>query len=109
MRNISDANSLYDAFYKSMRGSAWKQSVQRFEVNLPYEIAKLQKELKERTFQFSNESTFILHERGKVRVVHGETIRDRVVSHALCDEVLTPYIKKYLIIQKNLIRNSTIF
>lgn len=38
-----------------------------------------------------------MNERGKVRHITGEQIPDRVSKHALCDEVLSPGVKKYLI------------
>lgn len=38
-----------------------------------------------------------MNERGKVRHITGEQIQDRVSKHALCDEVLSPGVKKYLI------------
>lgn len=57
----------------------------------------MQRELRERTFSFLPTSEFILRERGKIRVVNGEQIHDRVVKHSLCDEVLLPSIRKYLI------------
>ena len=38
-----------------------------------------------------------MHERGKVRRITGEQIKDRVSKHALCDEILTPAVRKYLI------------
>lgn len=36
-------------------------------------------------------------ERGKIRHITGEQIQDRIVKHALCDEILNPAIEKYLI------------
>lgn len=96
-REISDIEVLYEAFQKAKIGSDWKPQVQKFEMNLLTELVKLQKELQSRTFKFSPPSEFILSERGKTRVISGDCIRDRVVKRALCDEVLIPSIKKYLI------------
>lgn len=33
MESVYDANSLLDAFNKSKKGTAWKESVQRYEMN----------------------------------------------------------------------------
>lgn len=96
-RDISDGNSLYDGMIRAKHGSDWKPQVQKFEMNYLFELASMQKELRERTYEFLPTSEFILNERGKVRVINGEQIHDRVVKHALCDEVLLPAIKKYLI------------
>ena len=94
---ISDLNVLYEAFQRAKKGSDWKPQVQRFEVNLLSELAKLQRELNSRTFALSSLNKFVLRERGKVRVIAGDHIRDRVVKRALCDEALIPAMKKYLI------------
>lgn len=96
-REISNINVLYDAFTKAKVDSDWKPQVQKFEINLLTELVKLQKELQNRTFRFSSTNDFILNERGKTRLISGDHIRDRVVKRALCDEVLIPFIKKYLI------------
>lgn len=42
-------------------------------------------------------SEFKLNERGKIRHIHGGRMRDRVVRHALCDNILGPCLKPYLI------------
>lgn len=96
-REIFDANALYDAFKRAKQGSDWKPQTQRFEMNHLMEIARLKKEIQEGTFKFSPDSEFIINERGKKRVIHGEQTRDRVVKHSLCDEVLNPATYKYLI------------
>ena len=96
-REIYDANALYDAYKRAKQGSDWKPQTQCFEMNHLTEIAQLQQELKERSFRFRPDSEFIINERGKKRVIHGEQTRDRVVKHSLCDEVLNPATQKYLI------------
>jgi hypothetical protein len=96
-RDISDGNALYDAFLLSKNGSEWKPHVQLFEMSYLLELAKIQKELKERTYEFSPSTQFVLFERGKERVINGEMIQDRIVKHSLCDEVLNPAIQRKLI------------
>ena len=96
-REIYDIEVLYEAFQKAKAGSDWKPQIQKFEMNLLTELSKLQKELKNKTFKFSPPNEFILNERGKTRVISGDCIRDRVVKRALCDEILIPSIRKYLI------------
>ena len=94
---ISDMNVLYDAFLASMRGSAWKEEPQKFEIDFLSEIVKLKQELETRTYRTSKGSEFTLYERGKIRRVHGGRMRDHVVRHALCDAVLDEALKPYLI------------
>lgn len=96
-REIFDGNALYDAFKRASQGSDWKPQVQKFEINYLLELSRLQKELKDRTFEFLPSTNFITSERGKTRPITGEQIHDRVAKHALCDEILTPSIRKYLI------------
>lgn len=96
-REIFNVELLYEAFQKSKQGSDWKPQVQKFEMNLLTELSKLSKELKDKMFKFSPPNEFILNERGKTRVISGDCIRDRVVKRALCDEILIPSIRKYLI------------
>lgn len=94
---IADMNVLYDAFLASMRGSAWKEEPQKFEIDFLSEIVKLKQELETRTYRTMQGSEFTLNERGKIRHIHGGRMRDRVVRHALCDAVLDEALKPYLI------------
>lgn len=96
-REITNINVLYEAFMKAKVGSDWKPQVQKFEMNLLTELSSLQKELIARSFKFAKPNEFVLNERGKTRIISGDCIRDRVVKRALCDEVLIPTIRKYLI------------
>ena len=65
-REIFNPNALYNAYLKAKRNSDWKPQVQRYEMNLLIELAKLYRELKERTFKFLPSTEFVLRERGKV-------------------------------------------
>lgn len=94
---ISDMNNLYDGFRASMRGSSWKTEPQRFELDFLYQISKLSVEIQTRTYKTSKGSEFILNERGRLRYIHGGSMRDRTVRHVLCDVVLNPRLKPYLI------------
>lgn len=94
---IADMNILYDAFRASMKGSAWKEEPQRFEIDFLSELSSLKKELEDGTYRTLPGSEFTLCERGKIRHIHGGRMRDRVVRHALCDNVLTPALDPYLI------------
>ena len=96
-RDIYDGNLLYESFLKAKKGSDWKPQVQRFEINYLSELANLQKVLQKEKYEFLPSTEFTLNERGKIRHITGENIRDRVAKHALCDEILTPSISKYLI------------
>lgn len=96
-REIYDANALYEAFLKAKQGSDWKPHVQRFEMNYLLELSRIQKALEDKSYEYLSSTEFVVRERGKVRVIRGEQIPDRVVKHSLCDEVLNPSVMKYLI------------
>ena len=92
-----DMNYLYDAFKKSMKGSSWKSEPQRYEQSVTMELTKLSKSLENHTYKTDPTVEFILNERGKTRYIHGNTIKDRIVRHNLCDNIITPIIDNYLI------------
>lgn len=94
---LSDLNLLYDSFRASMKGSAWKEEPQRFEIDFLSEIVTISGEIKTREYRTSKGTEFTLCERGKTRHIHGARMRDRVVRHALCDGELGPKLKPYLI------------
>lgn len=94
---IADMNLLYEAYKKSMIGSAWKREPEKFEHEWLIELRKLKQELETRTYKSLPGTEFRLNERGKIRHIHGSRMRDRVVRHALCDFVLAPCLKPYLI------------
>lgn len=96
-REIFDGNSLYDAFVRAKQGSDWKPQVQQFEMTYLLGLSKMQGELESMTYEFLPSQEFVLNERGKTRYISGEQIQDRIVKHALCDECLSPNIRKYLI------------
>ena len=94
---LTDLNLLYNAMRASLKGSAWKEEPQRFEIDFLSEIVKLRDEIDNRTYRTSSGTEFKLSERGKVRHIHGARIRDRVVRHVLCDEELGKVLRPYLI------------
>lgn len=94
---IADLNILYEAYRSSMKGSSWKREPQKFEHNWLEEISSIKKDLESETYHTSHGTEFKLCERGKTRHIHGARMRDRVVRHALCDFVLNPSLKPYLI------------
>lgn len=91
-REIFDGNVLYEAKNKAMKGSDWKPQVQRFEMTYLLELSKMQRDLENMEYEFLPTTNFTLHERGKLRRITGEQVQDRIVKHALCDEVLNPQL-----------------
>lgn len=94
---LCDANLYLDAFNKCKRGSIWKESVQRYEMNLLKNIDHQITAIQDGTYEQLPFNEFPLNERGKTREIKAIHIEDRVVLRNLCDNILTPNIEKYLI------------
>ena len=97
MEPVYDANALLDAFRQAKKGTAWKESVQRYEMNLLRNINHTQKELANGTYEQKDFYEFSLSERGKTRHIKSMHISDRVVQRSVCDNVLIPELQRYLI------------
>lgn len=94
---ICDANNLYRAYKASVKNSKWKESVQRFMLHFLRHIFSIQRDLLDRTLQNGPAEEFQQSERGRVRPITSICIRDRIVRHVLCDEVILPEVRKHII------------
>jgi retron-type reverse transcriptase len=94
---VTDVDNLYAAFKRSMRGVAWKESVQRFEANAMRNIADIRRKLLSGENIQHGFVEFDLHERGKIRHIKSIHISERIVQKCLCDNVLTPILTYPLI------------
>lgn len=94
--NITDGNKIYNASLKASSINKWKPSVQRYRYNELQNVAIIQQELINKTYKVGSKSHFVLRERGKTRNITGNTIKDRVVSRLICDEIM-PKVEKDLI------------
>lgn len=94
---VCDANSLYRAYLASVKGSKWKETAQRFMLNFLVYIFNIRDEMLNRTLQNGPVGEFVQNERGRIRPITSRTIKDRIVRHALCDELLLPAVRKKII------------
>ncbi|MDD4102958.1 MAG: reverse transcriptase domain-containing protein, partial [Kiritimatiellae bacterium] len=60
-------------------------------------IFSIQEDLVYRTLQNGPVDEFLLSERGRVRPITSIQIKDRIIRHVLCDEILSPEVKKHII------------
>lgn len=97
MKDISDANILLTALERAIKTSKWKTTCLRADHNALSLISDLQTEIRTGTYHTEPTSTFVISERGKTRVISGNTIKDRTLRHAMCDEFLMPAIADFLI------------
>lgn len=97
LKTITNANVLVHSFYQAKKGVSWKGSVQKYELNLLANTYRLKTELEQKTYQAKPFVEFPLYERGNARWIKSMHIRDRVVQRTVCDNILLPLIKPYLI------------
>lgn len=103
---LTDMNVLYDAFQKCKKNTDWKYSVQKYEANLLANLNALRKSLINGTYRQKKFSEFDVCERGKTRHIKAIDISDRVLQRALCDNILFPAVKKYLIYDNGASQNG---
>jgi len=94
---VSDPDNLYLSFKKSRRGVTWKESVQRYEMNLLRNIFDSVKRLRAGDNTAKGFVEFDLFERGRLRHIKSVHISERVVQKCLCDKVLVPMTTRSLI------------
>lgn len=94
---LTDTNQLIRAFYRSKKNVAWKPSIQQFEINLFRNIVRIIEKLTSLDDSEIVFYVFTLSERGKSRLIQSVNIEERVIQHALCDEIVYPYFQRSLI------------
>jgi hypothetical protein len=94
---VADVDNLYSSFKDSMKGVAWKESVQRYEANALHNITDTRRKLLSGESVQSGFMEFTLRERGKVRHIKSVHISERIVQKCLCEQVLVPILSNGLI------------
>ncbi len=94
---LCNPQTYIDAFYECKKDTSWKSSIQTFETNCLIECFNLAQEVKNRTYKPSEYREFDICERGKKRHIKAPLVKDRVLSHALCAQVLNPTLRPHLI------------
>ena len=93
-REVSDFDSLYDAFGRARKGSFWKDSIIEYDQNRLLYTAKISRQLRENRYKLKGYYKFTICEREKIRHIQSLHITDRVVQHSLCKIVLIPTMSK---------------
>lgn len=96
MNKLYDANLIYEAGTKAMKGSRFKYKTQLYEMTQLLQTAKIQDEIMHGTYKPAPGTKFPINERGHSRYITSNIMRDKAVNHLLCDEVISPSIHKYL-------------
>lgn len=96
MNKLFDANLIYEAGTKAMKGSRFKYKTQLYEMTQLLQTAKIQDDLMHGKYKPAAGVKFPINERGHSRYITSNLMRDKTVNHLLCDEVIGPSIQKYL-------------
>ena len=94
---VVDPDNLHKAFKRSRKEVAWKESVQRYEMNLFRNLNETVRKLLAGEDVTKGFVEFDLWERGRLRHIKSVHISERVVQKCLCTEVLIPAIVPTLI------------
>jgi retron-type reverse transcriptase len=95
--NVASLESLYKASYSSAKGVKWKASVQKYLLNLLFNISKTRKNLLNQKDIRLGFIEFDINERGKIRHIKSVHFTERVVQKSLCTNVLYPVLTRNLI------------
>ncbi|MBI2629363.1 helix-turn-helix domain-containing protein [Candidatus Pacearchaeota archaeon] len=92
---IYDDNNLLMAWQNAKRGKTKRRYVKRFQKNLKNNLSKLQKELKNQSYEPYVLKTFILRD-PKTRKISKSAFRDRIIYHALCLIIMPIFEKGFI-------------
>jgi len=94
---IYNIDNLYKAFHKCKLGVLWKESTQRYRLNLFSNLLKTSRQLINGENVTCGFVEFIINERGKKRHIRSVHISERVIQKCLCDQSLVPILSNSLI------------
>lgn len=92
---VTEWENLLTAYRKARRGKADRCEVQRFALDLEYELIEISRSLRERDYEPGAYRQFWIRDR-KRRLISAAPFRDRVVQHALMN-VVEPSLDRRLI------------
>lgn len=92
---ICTFENLFLAYRKARKGKRSKKSVYDFEYDLENNLFKIQEELLNEDYKFSEYNIFKIHE-PKERIISSAIFKDRVVHHAICN-IVEPVLDKAMI------------
>lgn len=95
--NISNPNMLHEKFLKCKQGVDWKGSVQKYGMNELLYNTQLHNDIENNNYKPKKPDEFKLNERGHIRSIKSQNIRDRIVQKSFNDNVLLPNVRTHLI------------
>lgn len=97
IEKVYDVNNLLDGCERIKRASGWKESTQKFYINKLKYAVEMHHKIENGIYEQSGGYEFLLNERGRSRLIKALSCTDMMVQHSLCDNVLVPEVRKYLI------------
>ena len=97
LSKLYDIDNLYKALKQVQKTSGWKETTQRYSSNFLTNLTDLSERLQNGAYKPTKPQQFIIHERGKIRLIESYSVEDRIVQNCLVNEILLPAIKPYLI------------
>lgn len=95
--NVFNPDVLEKSYYEIRKNVRFKHSVQDYGLNLYDNIFETCNSYENGTYEFKPLSPFIISERGHRRYIQATNFCDRVPTHALCENILNPTLKRYII------------
>lgn len=97
LSKLYDIDNLYKSLLRIRKTSGWKEKTQRYWSNFLTNLTDLSERLQNGTYKPTKPTTFIINERGKVRLIESYSVEDRIVQGCFVNEILLPIIKPYII------------
>lgn len=95
--DFTNANCLVEGYFQARKVSGWKESTQKYGVNLLKNTYKVQQSLRNDTYNADTQTVFHICEQGHLRIVKAPTIKDTVVHHAVANHVMLPAFTPHMI------------
>ena len=95
--DIFTYDNLYHSFLECRKSQNWKDSVTRFSTNYAEELYLLEQQILDGTYSAYPDRITTINERGKVRKIHSQHIRDRIVHKIVNQQILKPTFHKRFI------------
>lgn len=89
---VINFDAIYHSFQYARRGSYWKDSVIRYDLDRLQNSVRISRQLKQDIYRLKGYYQFTIMEREKIRYIQSLHISDRVVQRSLCDNILIPTI-----------------
>ena len=93
---LCNFEKLYIAYRKAKCGKGFSKSNMRFQISAMDGLYQIKRMLETKTYQVSPYNQFIIYE-PKERIIKSCSLKDKIVQHSLCDNVLLPKLRNEFI------------